>query len=178
LAERSRLSQNFHYLIALLAQSLRIRQESLHIKTQFRRQVEQVRKLSIPTPLTPLNLLIVDDHDTCEMLEIMLGISGYKVVTVRSKVEALECLSRRTFDLCILERWLSDGSGIELCREIRTFDTKMQIVFYSGFGSEPDRQAGFKAGAQEYLIKPVEMEELEQTIALLLGDSERMSAEV
>jgi len=49
----------------------------------------------------------------------------------------------------------------------------MFIIFYSGAGTKADRQAGINAGAQAYLVKPVVMDKLEQTIARLLENSEK-----
>lgn len=175
LTERARLGKNFNQAINTLSQSLRLRLISIGIQAQLRQQVLRSRRLS--TSLTPAQLLIVDnDYDTCEMLKVTLEMSGYTVMTVRSKAEALQWLRRRTFDLCILDNWLPYRSGIELCQEIRKSDSKMPIIFYSGAGSQADRQAGINAGAQAYLVKPVVINELEQTIARFLEKSERNSA--
>ena len=173
LTERARLGKNFNQAINTLAQSLRLRLVSIGIQAQLRQQVLRSGKLSTPSA-TPFQLLIVDDdYDTCEMLRVTLGMAGYAVVTVRSRAEALDCLRHSTFDLCILDNWLPYGSGIELCQEIRRFDSKMPIIFYSGAGTKADRQAGINAGAQAYLVKPVVMDKLEQTIARLLENSEK-----
>jgi len=175
LTERVRLGTNFNQAINTLAQSLRLRLASMSIQAQLRQQVLSSRKQS--TPLTRLPLLIVeDDYDTCEMLTTTLEMSGYGVVTVRSNAEALRCLRYRTFDLCILDNWLPYGSGIKACQEIRKFDSMIPIILYSEAGSEADRQAGINSGAQAYLVKPVGIDELEQTIARLIRHSERSSA--
>jgi len=73
------------------------------------------------------------------------------------------------FDLYILDNWLPDGSGVELCRAIREFDPNTPILFYSACAYAQDLQAAFNAGAQEYLAKPVGFDQLQQAVAQLIS---------
>jgi DNA-binding response OmpR family regulator len=58
------------------------------------------------------------------------------------------------FDLYLLESWLPEVDGFELCREMRSVDPQTPIVFFSGAGYANDRKMGIEAGADAYLVKP------------------------
>src|SRR5262249_19414010 len=109
-------------------------------------------------------ILFVEDHeDSWELVSLQLP--GYKVVSARNFAEGLHLAQQGYFDLYILDNRLPDGSGVELCRRIREFDPHTPILFYSGLASERDMQEGLSAGAQAYLTKPVNTEELYRAIA-------------
>lgn len=73
------------------------------------------------------------------------------------------------FDLCLLDSQLPDGSGYDLCRRIRALAPDLPVVFYSGHAYETDRQQGLAAGAQEYLIKPNDLDRIEEVIDKLIA---------
>jgi len=109
-------------------------------------------------------ILFVDDHeDTLEMVALQL--TGYEIISARDFAEGLLLAHQRYFDLYILDSWLPDGTGVELCRHIREFDPHTPILFYSGLAAERNAQAGLNAGAQAYLTKPVDSDELYLVIA-------------
>jgi DNA-binding response OmpR family regulator len=102
------------------------------------------------------HILCVDDHkDTCELLEVLL--SDYKVVTAGTYAEALEKAKTEQIDLYLLDNWLPDGSGIELCEQIRKIHPTTPILFYSAAALESDRKEALEAGANGYLVKPVDI---------------------
>lgn len=112
------------------------------------------------------HLLCADDHeDTRIMMSALLGMSGYQVTTTGSVTDALSLTRKGGFDLFILDGIYPDGLGVDLCEQIRRFDSHTPILFLSGLGYESDIAKGMKAGAQAYLTKPVDVEVLEQTIA-------------
>ena len=116
----------------------------------------------------PARVLCVDDHrDTCEMLKVLFRISGYDTVTAGTFAEALELARRGGFDVAILDNRLPDGSGIDLCRTLRTFDTRTPILFYSAAAYSEDAEAAFSAGANAYVTKPSNPTELVESIARL-----------
>jgi DNA-binding response OmpR family regulator len=118
------------------------------------------------TPHKRKRILFVEDHkDTWEIVAISL--IGYEIIFASNFDEGLRLARRRRFDLFILDNWLPDGSGVELCRLIREFDPHTPIVFYSGAAHKDDIQGGLSAGAQAYLIKPVSFEELKQAVEKL-----------
>jgi DNA-binding response OmpR family regulator len=73
------------------------------------------------------------------------------------------------FDLYILDNWLPDNSGVELCRAIREFDAHTPILFYSAAAYAKDIQEGLRAGAQAYLVKPIIPEEFRLAVAQLIS---------
>jgi DNA-binding response OmpR family regulator len=115
-------------------------------------------------------LYVEEDQDSCELLVLLLGDSEHEVATANTKSEGLRLAKSGTFDAYVLGDWFSDGSGLELCRELRLFDPNTPIIFYSALSSDRDRQAAMSAGVQAYLIKPDGLEQIEPTIKRLIGD--------
>lgn len=114
------------------------------------------------------NILCVDDHeDTRAMMSLLLGVLGYLVTTAAGLTEALPLTKRGGFDLFILDGWYPDGLGVDLCRQIRAFDSQTPILFLSGLARESDVANGMHAGANAYLAKPIDIDELKQTIMRL-----------
>jgi DNA-binding response OmpR family regulator len=112
-------------------------------------------------------LCVDDDEDTRDMMHVLLGEYGYEAVIAGSVSDALESAKSGGLALCILDHWITEGNGIELCREIRAFDSHTPIMFYSGAGYSADIQKGLEAGAQAYLVKP-DFERLKPTIDRLI----------
>jgi DNA-binding response OmpR family regulator len=122
---------------------------------------------STPAPSDKAGILCVeDDRDTCELLGVLFP--DYDVVFTHTVSEGLRMFESRKFDLCILDNWLPDGSGIELCKKIRALNETIPIVFASAAGFKADIQKALDAGAQEYLVKPYEPEKLLQIVKNLL----------
>src|SRR4029450_4335433 len=103
-------------------------------------------------------LFVEDDEDAWEI--VALTLAGYEIICARNFDEGLRLARRRRFDLYILDNWLPDRSGVELCRAIREFDPYTPILFYSAAGYKRDIEEGSSAGAQAYLVKPVSFNEL------------------
>ena len=100
-------------------------------------------------------------------MNCLLGGYGYEVVMAASISDALESARSGGLALCILDHWLATTSGIDLCEQIRTFDSDTPIMFYSGAGYKADIQKGMDAGAQAYLVKP-DFDHLKETIDRLI----------
>jgi len=77
------------------------------------------------------------------------------------------------FDLYLLDSWLPDGSGLDLCRLIREFDKETPILFYSAAAYEIDRVEAIRSGAQAYLIKPSHPSELCSLVTSLIEGHRR-----
>ena len=110
-------------------------------------------------------LLVEDRPDHCELLA--LNLEEYRLVRARNFAEGLRFATEKYFDLYILDNWLPDGTGIDLCQLIRKFDPHTPILFCSALADEPSIQNGMSAGAQAYLLKPIDFEELQLTVARL-----------
>ncbi len=111
-------------------------------------------------------LCIEDDKDTCELLSFLL--SEYDFNFVHSPKEILPLIETERFDLYILDNWLPGVSGVELCRKIRALYPEVPIVFTSGLSRKANIQEAFDAGANKYLIKPYEPDELQKVVKELI----------
>src|SRR5215475_14156955 len=98
-------------------------------------------------------LLVEDEGDARELAELTLA--EYIHICARDFDEGLRLAYLRYFDLYILDNWLPDGSGVEMCRLIRGFDPHTPILFCSAAAYAGDIREAKRAGAQEYLVKPV-----------------------
>lgn len=100
-------------------------------------------------------VLYVDDHaDSREMLTTLLAISQIDVTAVPSATTAVSLMQSRQFDLYLLESWLPDTDGFELCRMIREVDPQKPVIFFSGAAWDVDQKRGIEAGASDYVCKP------------------------
>jgi DNA-binding response OmpR family regulator len=80
-------------------------------------------------------------------------------------------INQEWVDLYILDNWLPDGTGIDLCQHIRTVRPNTPIVFYSGVVAQAERDEAIRAGAHAYLIKPTGIQTLEWVVSALLNSA-------
>jgi DNA-binding response OmpR family regulator len=114
-------------------------------------------------------ILYVEEHaESCELLALWLGAYGYELVTANTLSDGLRLAKSGTFGAYILSGKFIDGTGLDLCRQIRLFDQTTPIIFYSALARDSDLVAAVNAGAQVYLIKPNDFEQIEPTIRRLL----------
>ncbi len=117
------------------------------------------------------HVLVVDDSLTeREILVGHLQTAGIKVITANSGEEGLEKIQAEIPDLIILDVVLPGRSGFEICREIKSKEqtSKIPVIICSTKGSEMDKFWGLKQGADAYLPKPVNQEELIMTARKLI----------
>ncbi|MFO7728618.1 MAG: response regulator [Desulfonatronovibrio sp.] len=108
-------------------------------------------------------LVIDDDPDFALIVETILDQSGYTVFKAGDGAEGLDMIPGTRPDLILLDIVLPDGSGLDICRRIKSDPafSDRRIVFVSGMRVSPEDQArGLRAGADGYLVKPVHKEEL------------------
>ena len=123
---------------------------------------------------TPRVLYIEDHEDTRELVTLVLEQKRLEVVTVSTIKSGVEHAGSQQFVLYLLDSWLPDGSGLELCRQIREFDKATPILFYSAAAYEMDRAEAIKSGAQAYLIKPSHPSELCSLVTSLIQSHPRL----
>jgi two-component system KDP operon response regulator KdpE len=105
-------------------------------------------------------ILAVDDEpQILRALQTNLRGAGYEVSTAATAAEALAEAALRLPDAIILDLILPDGSGTEVCRELRTW-TAAPIIIVSAVGEESEKVAALDAGADDYVTKPFGMDEL------------------
>jgi len=106
-------------------------------------------------------ILYIEDHDdTRELVTLLLAQKSYEVITGSTIASGVALAGSERFDLYLLDSWLPDGSGLELCQRIRQFDQTTPIIFYSAAAYAADHDQALKCGAQAYLVKPSPMSEL------------------
>jgi two-component system response regulator PilR (NtrC family) len=127
--------------------------------------------------------LIVDDEpDIRELLEITLGRMKLDTRSARDVKEAREWLAREPFDLCLTDMRLPDGTGLELVQHIQQRHPHVPVAMITAYGSLDTAINALKAGAFDYLTKPVDLARLRELVnsALRLGstrDDERCDDE-
>jgi DNA-binding response OmpR family regulator len=112
-----------------------------------------------------------DDPDSRDMLVFTLQVNGYEVLCAADGAAALEIAKTESFDLLLLDTWTPGLDGRSLTSEIRKFDQKTPILFYSGAAYDSDLRNALAAGAQGYLIKPAGIDRLTDEIARLITES-------
>ena len=106
-------------------------------------------------------ILIVDDEQSMrEMLSIMLAKEGYEVVAAESRARAAVELSGAAVDLVVTDVKLPDGDGIEILRHVKAASPETVVVVMTAFGSTDAAVAARKLGAEAYLFKPFDVDEL------------------
>lgn len=112
-------------------------------------------------PRNTRRVLYIEDHeDTRELVSLVLEQRNFEVVTGATIATGVALAGSQEFDLYLLDSWLPDGSGLDLCKQIRKFDDVTPIVFYSAAAYEADREQALNSGAQAYLVKPSHPSEL------------------
>src|SRR5215475_2308031 len=91
-------------------------------------------------------ILLVEDHEDARDIAA-ISLEEYTLIWARDCAEGLRLARQRYFDLYILDNWLPDGFGAELCSRIREFDPHTPILFYSAAGYTKDIQEALSAGA-------------------------------
>lgn len=103
----------------------------------------------------PRRILYIEDHDdTRELVTLLLVQKSYEVITGTTIESGVALAGAGAFDLYLLDSWLPDGSGLDLCKQIRQFDKTTPILFYSAAAYAADSELALKSGAQAYLVKP------------------------
>lgn len=105
-------------------------------------------------------MVVDDDQDLAEMLGIVLNGVGMEVDLVSSGDEALEVFKNSQPDLVLLDIMLPGVDGIEVCREIRKYSTRVPIVMLTAKSDTHDIVKGLEAGADDYMVKPFKPSEL------------------
>lgn len=120
----------------------------------------------------PQRLLVVDDEpDLLTLYELTLVREGHDVECAGSVSEAMAALTRQSFHLVITDMRLPDGQGIELLHHLERFGRSEKVVVITAFGSAENAVAALKAGAFDYLTKPVDLRQLRSVVAAALGRS-------
>jgi CheY-like chemotaxis protein len=114
--------------------------------------------------MQPHVLVADDDSDSRDLVQFLLQAAGFRVSVSGNPAEVLCLAERQCFDAVLLDNWMPDITGLELCHRIRTFDQKTPILFCSGAVREEDKRDAVLAGAQGYIAKPFDPDDLIKTL--------------
>lgn len=123
----------------------------------------------------PSLLLVDDDENLREMLELLVEEWGYKATLAATATDGLRHLLDHRFDIIILDNWLPDLDGIELCRQIREFDKKTPVIFFSAAVMGSEDRAALLAGANRYISKGIGVGSLREALAEELNKTRKHS---
>ena len=112
-------------------------------------------------------LVVDDDQRMLHLINLVLEIEGYRVVTSTRGGEALEIVINQNPDLILLDVMLPDTDGYSLCQRIREF-SQTPIIMVSARGTEDDRVHGLVIGAEDYITKPFSSRELVARVKVAL----------
>lgn len=116
-----------------------------------------------------IKVLIVEDNDKLRrMIDIYLNQNNFKTYTAKDGLEALDILDNNSIDLVICDIMMPNMDGFELIKELRTVYKELPIIIVTAKESKDDKMMGFKLGTDDYMVKPIDLEELLMRIQALL----------
>jgi len=114
-------------------------------------------------------VLIVDDDDEIrELLEFDIASSGYFVDTAKDGMEGLNKVLNNTYDIVLLDVMMPKMNGFEVCKNIRQAKLAIPVLLLTAKGTIEDKTTGFDCGADDYLVKPFDIQEVLLRIRVLL----------
>ena len=120
-------------------------------------------------PEVQKRILIVDDDDEIrELLEFDIASSGYFVDTAKDGLEGLNKALNNTYDLILLDVMMPKMNGFDVCKNIRQAKLAIPILMLTAKGTIDDKTSGFDCGADDYLVKPFDIQEVLLRIRVLL----------
>ncbi|MCW3111943.1 MAG: response regulator transcription factor, partial [Segetibacter sp.] len=105
-------------------------------------------------------LLVEDEENLHDALKLNLELEGYEITSAYDGNEALKAIKDEYFDLIILDVMLPHVDGITVTETIRIQNNEVPILILSAKNSSADRVLGLKKGADDYMVKPFNLEEL------------------
>ncbi len=121
-------------------------------------------------------LLVEDDEETAEYLSAFLDDCGFEVEKVYTVTDALSHLKKSRYDLMLMDINLPDFSGMELLKSIRG-KYALPVIVISAYGDTRSKIMAFRYGATDYMVKPIDLEELEARIWVQLGKNSEIPQE-
>ena len=119
----------------------------------------------------PKILVVEDDNDLNNLIQTVLEGKGHDVFTARNGKEALDILDIAHIDLIISDIMMPHMDGIALLTDLRAANIEMPILLITAKGSYDDKNKGFSSGADDYMVKPIDIKELVLRVNALLRRS-------
>jgi len=122
----------------------------------------------------PSILLVEDEENLHEALKLNLELEGYQVTSAYDGIEAMKAFENEYFDLIILDVMLPEIDGFGVTQNIRLTNTEVPILILSAKDTSADKVQGLKKGADDYLTKPFNLEELLLRVQKLILKNKRL----
>ncbi|MBO9200016.1 MULTISPECIES: response regulator transcription factor [Niastella] len=122
----------------------------------------------------PSILLVEDEENLHEALKLNLELEQYEITSAYTGSEALQKIQNEYFDLIILDVMLPDVDGISITETVRVQNNQVPILILSAKNTSSDRVLGLKKGADDYLTKPFNLEELLLRVQKLIDKNKKM----
>jgi two-component system alkaline phosphatase synthesis response regulator PhoP len=122
----------------------------------------------------PSILLVEDEQNLHEALKLNLEMEGYEVTSAYDGTEALQKIATAYFDLIIMDIMLPEIDGITVTENIRVHNNDVPILMLSAKNTSADKILGLKKGADDYLTKPFNLEELLLRVAKLIAKNKKI----
>lgn len=125
-------------------------------------------------------LIVDDDKEIREFLKVDLQMSGYAVDTATDGQEGLSMALKNAYDMILLDVMMPKMDGFEVCKNIRKVNKEIPILLLTAKGALEDKITGFETGADDYLVKPFDIQELLVRVRALLrrNKAETQTSEV
>src|SRR5258706_9203996 len=104
--------------------------------------------------------MVDDDRALCETIETGMRHRGFECTTASNAGAALDAIRNRDFDVVLTDVKLEGMDGLELCRQIVECRPELPVVVMTGFGSMESAVAAIRAGAYDFVTKPVDLDDL------------------
>ena len=117
-------------------------------------------------------LIVDDDTEIRDLLEFDISSSGYFVDTAVDGLDGLNKALNNKYDLILLDVMMPKMNGFEVCKNIRQAKINVPILMLTAKGTISDKTSGFNSGADDYLVKPFDIQEVLLRIRVLLRRSE------
>lgn len=115
------------------------------------------------------NIMVVeDDKNTRRLMETVLIQGGYNVISAYDGIEALDMMEKKQVDLIVLDVMMPRMDGYEFTKTLREGNCDIPILMVTAKEAQADKRAGFIAGTDDYMVKPVDEEEMLLRISALL----------
>lgn len=118
-------------------------------------------------------LIVEDEPNIAKLIKLNLELEGYEIDIVEDGLQAIEKVESAHFDLMILDLMLPKLNGMKVLQKIRLSHSNLPIIIASAKDSSSDRIEGLRAGADDYLNKPFQIEELILRVKNLISRSEK-----
>lgn len=122
-------------------------------------------------------LLVEDEESIRDVVRLNLELEGFEVVTTGNGRQALDLIAGQHFDLLLLDVMLPEVNGFSITEQVRLTNNEVPILLLTAKDLPQDRVAGLKKGADDYLTKPFNLEELLLRVSKLLRRSQRVKGE-